>query len=126
LHLARYDLAALSWFPTTLSFAAFERYNISKHHRRSITGFETHITKETAGQSITDSRRSISITPAAFSGILFFVPFFGGQYHQYRAAPTATLSDMDHGLTASPKASLCFSLSMYRTWHVASSSTESP
>jgi hypothetical protein len=74
-------LICLSWYhvlafdPTSisLSFAAFQRYTISKHYRRSITGLQFHHIGDFAIRIITDfTTGSISISiRGVFRTLLF-------------------------------------------------------
>jgi hypothetical protein len=93
-------LICLSWYhvlafdPTSisLSFAAFQRYTISKHYRRSITGLQFHHIGDFATRIITDFTTgsiSISIRGVFWTFLFFaFLLWFGktskGEPHRLR------------------------------------------
>jgi hypothetical protein len=103
LHLAclsRYYMLTPLRLSLTSSFAAFERYNISKHHGRSLSGpksqYQGHC--RSAHHGFTTSI-SISIRGVfRVSYLLFWESSKSGPCHRLR-------KDMDHGLTASPTTS---------------------
>ena len=94
-------MLALSRFLFTFSFAAFKRYNITKHHRRSLSGLNSQHQGNcrSAHHGFTTS---ISITiRGVFWGVFLIFVFWG---HQKASCISGyALETWDYGLTALSK-----------------------
>jgi hypothetical protein len=106
---------------TTLSFAAFERYTISKHHRRSITGLQFPTSGNMPlGSSRISRRKHKHLYPRRFPESPFSGFLFGKHQKASRYVCGYALKTWDYGLMAFLNSCLTpfpFLFSLYRTQH---------